>query len=144
MPHRPRESLTITRPTRKGSRSEAPRTTTILNDNARTVIRETWIGLAEVRQRAGASVLLDRNQAFVNVLAPAGDFDSFRLAVERALAEMGFDLIALEDAESLRARQVSFEVAEDLLQLAVEVEVTGATRFGTFHTWRSEGDEAEG
>lgn len=108
------------------------------------MIRELWIGLAEVRQRAGASVLLDRNQAFVNALAPASDLDSFRLAVERGLDEMGFDLIALEDAESLRARQVSFQVAEDLLQLAAEVEVTGATRFGTFHTWRSEGNDSEG
>jgi hypothetical protein len=108
------------------------------------VTRELWIGLAEVRQRAGAGILLDRNQAYVNVLAPARDVDGFRLAVERALDEMGFDLIEFEDAESFRARQASFRMGEDLLRLAAEADATGATRLGTFHTWRSEGDEPEG
>jgi hypothetical protein len=99
---------------------------------------EVWIGLVEVRQRPGAGVMLDRNEAFTNALARANDQTSYRQAVEHALDELGFDLVSIEDAEPLRERVANFEVAGDLLELAGMVEIGGAPRFGEFHTWRSD------
>jgi hypothetical protein len=97
-----------------------------------------WIGLAELRQRAGAGVLLDRNNAFTNVLALAQNVDGFRDAVARALAEEGFDLVDLEDAEPLHLRLMTHSVDEELLKLASEVQRTGQPLFGRLHTWISD------
>jgi hypothetical protein len=99
---------------------------------------EVWIGLAEVQQRPGAGVLMDRTAAFVNVLAVARDEATFREAVAAALGNVGFDCIELEDPEPLRLRVAHFEVAQELLSLAHEVRATGEPRFGTFNTWISE------
>jgi hypothetical protein len=99
---------------------------------------EVWIGLAEARQRPGAGVLLDRNEAAVNVLANASDVTEFRQAVYKALDELGFDLVDLEDPAPLRARRAQFEVSSDLIALGEEVRRDGSTRFGTFHTWVSD------
>lgn len=96
-----------------------------------------WIGLAEVHQRPGANVLLDRNDAFVNVLAQAYDRASFHRAIVSALHGIGFELIQLDDAEPLRVRLESYDLEDEVLQLAQEVKATGEPRLGQFHTWRS-------
>ena len=101
---------------------------------------EVWIGLAEVRQRPGASVLMDRNEAFTNVLALADSGTGFTEAVRRALDQMGFDLVELEDPEPLRQRQQKFTVADELLSLAQCVKASGRTAFGTWHTWTSDSE----
>lgn len=99
------------------------------------ITHEVWIGLAEVRQRPGAGVLLDRNAAAVNVLALAQEAQGFTAAATSALDKLGFDLVAMEDAEPLRVRLQTHSVDEALLALAEEVETTGDPQFGTFHTW---------
>ena len=96
---------------------------------------EVWIGLAEVRQRPGAGVLMDRNQAVVNVLALCRDEREFRAAVAVALSEAGFDLVDLEDPESLEERRSKYVVDDALLALAERVMSTGSPQFGRFHTW---------
>ena len=98
---------------------------------------EVWIGLAEVKQRSGAAMLMDRNEAIVNVLAMADSPSAFHQAAESALAKIGFDLVNLEDVESLRRRREQFQVADELLALAKEVARDGVARFGAFHTWTS-------
>lgn len=106
--------------------------------NSYSRLGEVWIGLADVRQRAGAGVLLDRNQAIVNVLAIAIDEHQFSQIVRATLDGRGFDLIQLEDPEPLAQRAEQFIVAEELLRLAEEVRRTGLPQFGTFHTWVSD------
>ena len=103
---------------------------------------EVWIGLAKVRQRPGAGVLMDRNEAFVNVLACANDEAGFQGTVEQGLSYIGFDLVELEDSEPLHQRQENYVVDEELLALADEVRSSGSPRFGSFHTWVS--DEENG
>lgn len=103
-----------------------------------TVTPEVWIGLAEVRQRPGAGVLLDRNAAAVNVLALAADAQGFTAAATSALGKLGFDLVDMEDAEPLRLRVQKYSVDEALLTLAKDVERTRRPMFGTFHTWISD------
>ena len=96
-----------------------------------------WIGLAEVKQHPGAGMMMDRNEAIVNVLALAADVTTFHSAIEAAFGEIGFDLVSLDESEPLQQRQEQFEVADDLLFLAREVGLDGVTRFGSFHTWTS-------
>ena len=56
---------------------------------------EIWVGPAEARQRAEAGVLMDRNEAFANVLAMAGDERTFAI-VRSAFNKLGFDTLGLE------------------------------------------------
>lgn len=99
---------------------------------------EIWIGLAEVRHRPGAGVLLDRNTAYTNALALARDSSEFEEVVREAAAKIGFDLITVEECEPLRARLVHHTISTDLEELAQEVSASGTPRFGTFFTWISE------
>jgi hypothetical protein len=99
--------------------------------------RGVWIGLAEVHQRPGANVMLDRNEAVTNALALASTAADFALTVSRALDALGFDLVELEDPEPLAVRLAQFTVSEELLKLADVVRESGSPQFGKFHTWIS-------
>ena len=101
-----------------------------------------WIGLATVHQRIGAGVLLDRNDAFVNTLALARTADGFTEIVRGGLAQLGFDLIELEEAEPLTERRASHTIPEEIDRLAESALATAAPRFGAFYTWVSDDDDA--
>jgi hypothetical protein len=99
--------------------------------------RQVWIGLAEVTQYPGSGVLLDRNDAYVNVLALAASASEFHQTAEAALTKLGFQMVELEDSEPLDRRLEGTEGGAELLALAREVEASGEPRFGPFHTWTS-------
>ena len=96
---------------------------------------EVWIGLAEVVQRPGAGMLMDRNQAFVHVLAMARDEETFRRLAVVALGDLGFDCVEIEEPEPLEQRRAQYHVADDLLSLASEVRTTGKPLVGKLFTW---------
>jgi hypothetical protein len=102
--------------------------------------RQVWIGLATVHQRPGAGVLMDRNDAFVNVLALASTQGEFTDVVRDDLAQLGFDLVELEDTERLSERRESFTIPEEINRLAELALATAKTQFDAFHTWAS-GDD---
>lgn len=62
---------------------------------------EVWIGLVEIRQRPGAGVLLDSNDALVNTLAIARDIDEHATSVRHAFDSLGFVVKGIEDPEPL-------------------------------------------
>lgn len=93
-----------------------------------------FIGLAEVRQLPGAGQLMDRNAAFVNVVAPAIDAEDFRSHVSRSLRDLGFELLEIEDVNALEPSESQLLDA-DLAALAERAAATGEVQFGTFHTW---------
>lgn len=97
-----------------------------------------WIGLAEVIQRPRAGVLLDRNLAYVNILAVAHGEDEYGREVTRALDALGFDLLSMADAEPLPSRMENGGLSAPLLALVEQVLLTGSPQFGTFHTWTGE------
>lgn len=99
---------------------------------------QVWIGLAEVLHRPGAGSLMDRNSAYVNVLAMATTALDFEKLARDAFAVAGFDLVELDDAEPFAKRTADMQVDDTLFALAKSVEATGIPRFGTFHTWTSE------
>jgi hypothetical protein len=102
------------------------------------LVREVWVGFVEVVHRPGAGVLLDRNGAYVNVLALAADVLEYAEQVRAALRDAGFDVVAMEDVEPLSRRRERYALQQDLLTLAQDVETSGLVRFGTFHTWTAE------
>jgi len=83
---------------------------------------------------------MDRNDAFVNVLALASTQGEFADVVRDDLAQLGFDLVELEDTERLSERRKSFTVPEEINRLAGLTLATGKAQFDAFHTWAS-GDE---
>ena len=105
----------------------------------RRSITETrlWTGLAEVRQRPGTAVLMDRNEAIVNVVGVSESKSAFEARVQTACDSLGFDLVELEDVESLAARAGSRGLSDLLETLAHRAEESGEIEFGPFHTWRS-------
>jgi hypothetical protein len=100
--------------------------------------KQVWIGLAEVTQRPGAGVLMDRNGAYVNVLALAASASEFHQTAEAALTKLGFQMVELEDSEPIDKKLEGAEGGVELLALAREVEASGEPRFGPFHTWTSD------
>jgi len=99
---------------------------------------EVWIGLAQLSQRPGTGVLMDRNLAYATVLGLADSADTFQRVVAAAADRMGFDLLELEEEEPLRVRQLNYEVPEAALRLAAEVSDTREVRFSPLYTWTSE------
>jgi len=99
---------------------------------------EVWIGLAQLSQRPGTGVLMDRNLAYATVLGLADSADSFKKVVGDAADRMGFDLLELEEEEPVRVRQLRCEVPAAALRLASEVSDTREVRFSPFYTWISE------
>jgi len=100
--------------------------------------QQVWIGLLQVKQRPGTGTLLDRNLAFVNAVAPAIDERDFRRSVAQALDGMGFDLMDVEDVETVEERQRQHQIDPELLRSAAEAKARQTPQFGTFHTWTSE------
>jgi hypothetical protein len=101
-------------------------------------VTEVWIGLAQLSQRPGTGVLLDRNLAFATVLGLADSADAFQRLIASAADHMGFDLLELEEQEPLRIRQTRCSVPAPALRLASEVNETRQVRFSPMFTWTSE------
>lgn len=103
--------------------------------------RQVWAGLATVHQHPGAGVLLDRNDAFVNVVALAHTAEEFTQLVRGALSQLGFELVDLEEIEPLALRRLSFAIPEEMERLAEIARGSATVEFGAFHTWVSDDDD---
>jgi hypothetical protein len=101
-------------------------------------MEEVWIGLAQLSQRPGTGVLMDRNLAYATVLGLADSVDEFKRVITRAADRMGFDLLEMEEEEPLRIRQTRCEIPPAALQLAAEVIDTKEARFSPLFTWIAE------
>jgi uncharacterized caspase-like protein len=84
---------------------------------------------------------MDRNAAYVNVLAMARTASEFHDAAAAAFRNIGFEVVELEDPEPLARRLEASEVDATLIALAHEVESSGQPRFGSFHTWTAEDED---
>lgn len=85
---------------------------------------------------------MDRNDAFVNVMALASTLVEFTQLVRDDLAQLGFDLIELEEPERLSERRESFIIPEEIDRLAELTLATAKVQFDAFHTWASDDEPA--
>lgn len=100
--------------------------------------QQVWIGLAELQQKPGAGVLLDRNFAYAQVLTWASSEAEHRKLARRYVDELGFDLLRMGEVDSLSERLELYSVEQDLLAKANFVETTGQPAIGPLHTWIAE------
>lgn len=103
--------------------------------------REVWIGMVNIRPQVGNDLLEGHSGAYVNVLTPAEDLADYGIRVSGALAEMGFDVIEIDDAEPMTQRVRSYVVDPGLKQLAVEVKRDWKLRVGSFHSYTDDDDD---
>lgn len=101
--------------------------------------KTTWIGLIEVVPREGSKFLGSAEGAFVNVAALASNASDYKVIVERALSELGLDLVGVEDAEPLSSRLKKWTVDDEIKDMAETVKRIGSVAFGTFDTFKTEG-----
>lgn len=99
--------------------------------------KTTWIGLIEVVPREGSDFLGSAEGAFVNVVALASNASDYRESVERAVNELGLDLVDVEDAEPLSNRLKKWTVDEEIRDMAETVKRLGSVAFGTFDTYKN-------
>ena len=98
---------------------------------------EIWIGIADAVPVDPEAAEI--GGAFVHVLAPAADWLEFRIAAELALAEQGFRVADLDEAELVRDRlRTGADLPRDLLELALDAAFQRETRLGVFHTYPPE------
>jgi len=73
--------------------------------------------------------------AFVNILAIAENKEYYNFKVKEAINYYGLTLKKIEDVELLEERKQHFEVSDELLDLAYNLNDEINLRFGTFHTF---------
>lgn len=83
---------------------------------------------------------MERNDAFVNVLATANNATEFRQRVEAAFQDLGFSVVELEDVELLSHRRRAFQVPAPIEKLARDARRTRKVQFDAFYTWTREDD----
>jgi len=76
--------------------------------------------------------------AYANALALAKDEESFRREIRHALEALGLELQEVEDAEPFVVRRSVHSLEPEIENLANQVNTSGGTQFGTFHSYRDE------
>ena len=107
----------------------------------KTARKEIWIGLVGVTPRPGNNLIGDAKGAYVNVLASAKSASEYTDKVERALDEVGLNLIEIENPEPLAERLSKWSVDEEIMMMAETVKKIDSVVFGTFYEYDSD-DEA--
>lgn len=73
-------------------------------EDAEKSMRSAWIGLIEVRAYPGVDLLAGAAGALVNVIVWAADGEQYRELAVRELADSGFAVVEIQDAEPLADR----------------------------------------
>jgi hypothetical protein len=106
---------------------------------------EVWIGLAHVRPRQGNDLLEGELGAFVPSVGLAENEQEFASAVAWLLNKLEFDVVEVEDIETLTKRESSFSVDSQLLELASKLTPEYPVQIGKFHCYDKleDSDEVE-
>ena len=120
-------------------RSRMARTTTIHRDDSERE-PDLWVALAQVRRIPGRGALMDRNEAYVNVAAPATSLEQFMQAVSSAAEDIGFQVMEIEDQELYEQRRQEGGIPPEIQAIANQASRTNQVAFGSFFTWVSESD----
>lgn len=86
-----------------------------------------WIALLEMRS------LNDTSGAFCTAIAWVPDQNGFVELARKELAELGYELVSVEDADRYSERTQAFEVSDECRQLSEVVSSECPIRFCRFH-----------
>jgi hypothetical protein len=96
-----------------------------------------FIGLAHViANQTSTDILKGAKGAYVNVLCLAGSETEFINEAMKILNSLGLNLVDAEDVEAFNQRTIKYEVDDNLLNLAQQVNTGNRVMLGTFHTYR--------
>jgi hypothetical protein len=93
------------------------------------------VGLLHVRPRAGGDLLEGDAGAFTNAVAVAPDETAFRIRVALFFANLGFDVLEIDDLERLADRQETYHVPQAILDLAASAQTSGEVEFDSYFTY---------
>jgi hypothetical protein len=96
---------------------------------------QKWIGLARVKPRPGNDDLGEAVGAFVGVIALAKGIEDYDQKVTDALNEEGFEVLEIEDIQTLEERRQAHSFSPELLQRAESVNENNPVAIGTFHCY---------
>jgi hypothetical protein len=98
---------------------------------------EKWIGVAELRQRPGVQDLGPNRGGFVTVVLFARDRLEFEDRIRVTMAEMGFDVVKVDEVEPYDQRTSTYEVDQSLRTAADRLVPASdeSVAFGRFHTF---------
>jgi hypothetical protein len=99
-----------------------------------------WIGLVGIVPYEGNDSLgKGTGGAYTNVLGYADNYDDFVSKVANALKTQGFEMFEIEDVELYSDRILKFQVDNEIIELAREVESKNEYRYGKFYTFPVKG-----
>ncbi len=99
---------------------------------------EVWIGLAHVKPREGNDLLDYAFGAFVSAVGLAENENDFASAVVNLLDKQEFDVVEIEDIETLRKRQLHYSIDSKISELAANLSPERPIELGTFHAYERE------
>jgi len=85
--------------------------------------------------RNGEDLLEGARGAFVNAVGPAPSSTEFEHRLRELVANLGFELIDLDDLELMSERQSKYALTEELREVADLSEASGEIELGSFHTY---------
>ena len=117
----------------------APKTEFIMNISLLTVANSSnekrWIGLASISPQEGNNLLDGCHKAFVPVIGDAINEAGFIKLIEIELAKLDFDLLELEDIESLATHLQRHTISSELITAIESISSDSPIAFGTFQAF---------
>jgi hypothetical protein len=98
---------------------------------------DVWVALVHARPTDEEA---DHVGAFTQAAARAHDLDHLVARVGEALAELGYELVELDDPEPIVQATDRRELPAEMLENAIRAAASGAVEFLPFHTYADEGD----
>ena len=98
--------------------------------------KQKWIGLVNVRPKAGNDGLGNALGAFVASIALAEGPADFGRKVTEVLTQYGFDIVRIEDIEPFEDRVQKHSVTPNILKLAADVTHENPVALADFHSYK--------
>lgn len=106
-----------------------------IRDRAPRLSPQRWIGMAHVRPRPGNDALGDAKVAFVVSIAWADSVRDYSEQVTAVLNNYDFDVLEIEDIETLGERLKTQGVAAEIHEVAITVTENNHVALATFHAF---------
>ena len=97
---------------------------------------QMWIGLVNVRPKAGNAALGNALGAFVASIALAKGPGDYGQKVTEVLNQYGFDIVHIDDVELFEDRMHKHLVTPNILQLAAGVTQENPVALADFHSYK--------
>ena len=98
-------------------------------------MEKIWIGLCHVIPKKGFDNLIKGMGAFVNIVAISSNRKEFEILARETLSKYGFEMIDIQDVETLSERAKKVQISDSILELAQSLNETYPIQFDSFHSY---------